>query len=82
MSNIIIENLVLEIQQYLEKEPYKLLPNEIEKLNKLCNIYNINCNFLIPEIILNKSSEKDFIISKKINFVYYSNYMNFIRAKL
>ena len=35
MSNIIIENLVLEIQQYLEKEPYKLLPNEIEKLNKL-----------------------------------------------
>ena len=79
MNKVIIENLVLEIQDYLKKEPNKLLPNEIVKLNKLCNIYKVNCKFLIPEIIINKSSEKDFIISKKINYVYCSN---FIRAKL
>ncbi len=82
MDKVIIENLVLEIQQYLEKEPNKLLPNEIEKLNKLCNIYNINYIFLVPEIILNKSCEKDFIISKKIKYIYYSNFESFIKAKL
>jgi hypothetical protein len=82
MDKVVIENLVLEIQQYLEKEPNKLLPNEIDKLNKLCNIYNINYIFLIPEIISNKSSEQDFIISKKIKYIYYSNYGHFIKAKL